>query len=405
MGADSYLPTLETLESRLLLAGDVSAVIVRGALNVVGDTADNAIQIDTDGLAQGQVRVYSLDGTTTVNGQDSVTLEGLTGRVDIRMGDGSDKVVMHGVTGKSLRLDGGAGDNNLQVLSCTFKGSLQVCTLTGTQNIAVKDTHASTMRIGTGGGDSEILVHEPVTKSVNVRNKDGHQVVSLYGNIDGNCDVGSVNVKNGSGDNEFWMEFAKVRGKVSISNRQGNDLLRVDDSSLGSLSFSGGTGNVWANVTKTTFKGSVQLKNTNGVDTVMSDSLQLGGAIKVQLKTTQAGSVEITNCAAAQLQLVTGKADDTVTVKNVNISRTTKVQTNAGSDQVTLGNADTDGTASAFKGTVTVKAGTGDDGIHVGGAFGGKATFDGGTGSDTLEEMPGLSWVKTPWMPNVEDFT
>jgi len=405
MGADSYLPALERLESRLLLAGDVSAVILGGALKVVGDTADNAIQIDTDGLAQGQVRLYSLDGTTTVNGLDSVTLDGLTGRVDIRMGDGSDQVVMHGVTGKSLRLDGGAGDNNLQVLSCTFKGSLQVCTLTGTQNIAVKDTHASTMRVSTGGGDSEILVHEPVTKSVNVRNKDGHQVVSLYGNIDGDCDVGSVNVKNGNGDNEFWMEFAKVRGKVSISNRQGNDLLRVDDSTLGSLAFSGGTGNLWANVTKTTFKGSVQVKNTNGADTVMSDSLQLGGAIKVQLKTTQAGSVEITNCAVAQLQVVTGQSDDTVTVKNVNVLRTTKVQTNAGSDQVTLDNTATNDTTSAFKGTVMVKAGIGDDGIHVGGAFGGKATFDGGIGSDTLEEMPGLSWVKTPTMPRVEAFS
>ena len=78
-------PSLEALEARILLSGDVLAKFVRGRLTLTGDQWDNNIRIaqvaaavDAEGGAA--VRVSSGDGTTTINGELAVEFAGITAK-------------------------------------------------------------------------------------------------------------------------------------------------------------------------------------------------------------------------------------------------------------------------------------------------------------------------------------
>lgn len=86
--------SIEALENRQLLAGDVQASLHGEGLFVRGDAEDNQIQIVQ--LANGNLRVQGLDGTT-VNGQPSFdTSEAVSGvRVRMRQG-GADRFMIQG---------------------------------------------------------------------------------------------------------------------------------------------------------------------------------------------------------------------------------------------------------------------------------------------------------------------
>jgi hypothetical protein len=70
-------PTLEGLESRALLAGNVTVQFSRGSASVLGDALDNHVQVDQYGLALGQFQITGLDGTT-INGQAAPLVFNLT---------------------------------------------------------------------------------------------------------------------------------------------------------------------------------------------------------------------------------------------------------------------------------------------------------------------------------------
>src|SRR5688500_600564 len=80
-------PIYEALESRVFLSGTVLATVVNGNLHIRGDAATNSIVVDGAGLTAGQVRISGA-GDTAINDQaDPVVLSGVTGRVNIRLGD------------------------------------------------------------------------------------------------------------------------------------------------------------------------------------------------------------------------------------------------------------------------------------------------------------------------------
>ncbi|MCA9247437.1 MAG: hypothetical protein KDA42_09990 [Planctomycetales bacterium] len=112
----------ESLESRELLAGDVSVAVVNGKLKLEGDGRDNAVEItagDTSdsfvirGLAQG--------APTTVNGQDSVTVSNVTRKVKFKMGGGDDVLVLDSGSGdglilpEQLKVFGHEGDDRVRI--------------------------------------------------------------------------------------------------------------------------------------------------------------------------------------------------------------------------------------------------------------------------------------------------
>jgi filamentous hemagglutinin len=92
------------------------------------------------------------------------------------------------------------------------------------------------------------------------------------------------------------------------------------------------------------------------------------------------------------LSITTGSGDDTLSLTDVSVGRTTALTTNAGGDTVNLeASANTLPGPSQFFGAVTVSTGDNADTINVGfstdpARFYAAVTFDGGAGTDTLTE-------------------
>jgi hypothetical protein len=87
------LLVVETLEARAMLAGNVTASVTRGTLNIKGDVEANAIVISQTPSVSGGFTITSLaDSNTTINGGTvAVNLTGVL-RVSIKMEGGNDQV-------------------------------------------------------------------------------------------------------------------------------------------------------------------------------------------------------------------------------------------------------------------------------------------------------------------------
>src|SRR6478752_3145867 len=89
----------ESLETRQMMAGDVTASIAHGMLKIKGDDLDNGITIAA-GATAGTVVITGVTAggsATTVNGgTTAVTLTGFTAGMKIDMEDGNDSVAVTG---------------------------------------------------------------------------------------------------------------------------------------------------------------------------------------------------------------------------------------------------------------------------------------------------------------------
>src|SRR5450432_1092972 len=77
--------SVECLESRVFLSGNVIAQVVDGNLTISGDSAGNVIFMNETRLAAHRVRIFGGDGTTINNQSGSVILNGIKGDALIRM--------------------------------------------------------------------------------------------------------------------------------------------------------------------------------------------------------------------------------------------------------------------------------------------------------------------------------
>src|SRR6478735_5868023 len=103
---------IETLECRVLMNGDVSAVLKGGTLSMTGDDGDNHVVLTQP--ATGTFRLTGLDGTT-VNGQAFAEFMGASGdvRVNTRTGGGDDTVEIRGAMQIGGNLTAKLGDGAL----------------------------------------------------------------------------------------------------------------------------------------------------------------------------------------------------------------------------------------------------------------------------------------------------
>jgi hypothetical protein len=88
--SEAAMQTIETLERRVLLDGDVAASFSNGDLTLRADDGDNHVRIEQP--RDGTVRVVGLDDTT-INGDDSVEFSGGLNDVRIRTRQGGEDTV------------------------------------------------------------------------------------------------------------------------------------------------------------------------------------------------------------------------------------------------------------------------------------------------------------------------
>jgi hypothetical protein len=138
---------LESLETRQMLAGNVTALLSGGNLLITGDSSANDIQIDAVAGFPGRIRITpqaNVAGDTTLNGQSLALTYPSFGDIRINLGGGSDDLEFLGVPAVvtdtlpgNLVIDGGLGNNNITVSDYNIGGSLVVRSATGTDTVTI----------------------------------------------------------------------------------------------------------------------------------------------------------------------------------------------------------------------------------------------------------------------------
>lgn len=154
---DSFSPRVEDLESRLVLDGGVSAYVSSSRLTIVGDEADNRIQVIPDG-SRG-VLISSIDGLTTVNGTtDPVRFDKIE-TIDFQMGAGNDYVSIAALKITDLFVDGGLGNDSIFVTGTTLRHTGTIWGNGGNDNIKLVGTVGHRMfNVDAGDGDDVVTV-------------------------------------------------------------------------------------------------------------------------------------------------------------------------------------------------------------------------------------------------------
>lgn len=289
--------SIETLESRTVLAGSVAASVSEGLLTITGDNSNNSLAIYAGDVA-GEVILAGAteDGTaanhTLVNGQvEPVTLEGVTG----------------------IRLDLQGGDDTVVATNLNLAGDLTALE---------------------GSGNDRLFLFG---------NTPGAPLIDLNG--EGALQYGAV----------------RVGGLVDVQGGAGNDLLRVVNAEVGgSLSYAGEAGNdrfvAGGNLSRNSIGGSLTLAMGQGDDSIFSIGQKVAGDVIVDdsLATTR-GHVEFRNLrAGGDVTVTASPVNDVVALEGATIhADDVVINTGGGDDQVLVG--------LAALNSLSVETGTGDD--------------------------------------------
>lgn len=235
----------ESLESRTLLAGDVSAAVVDGDLIVQGDDLENIftmVQIADPGgpgLPPGTAVAFEIipDPTTSINGSDpgvGIIVSGITEDVEVHLGGGADELDIEGTPGPEIvnmmiRTD--SGEDSVRIRNFGASGNLKIFNSSGSDSYSL--THSSVgRRLRFDGGRSgatadlsEVSIARTVDKSTPKL-----QQATVSGK---NTDV-KIHLMKSSGSTK--LVYHKMDGKVAISESEIGGNLKV--SSTDKLDFS-----------------------------------------------------------------------------------------------------------------------------------------------------------------------
>ena len=184
---DELALSVEKLEDRQMLAGQVRVIVNGNDIRVLGDGAGNDVEIGDVG---GQIRVFSSNNTTNIvngntgvssanlgtlrilmrGGDDSVRiLDGVEvgGSLDIRTAGGFDFVRMHGghiVNGPTAIRTGG-GNDNFYVADTDFEGAFRLVTGGGNDFVFLGESDDTinfdrTVTVSMGGGSDAFELND-----------------------------------------------------------------------------------------------------------------------------------------------------------------------------------------------------------------------------------------------------
>jgi hypothetical protein len=201
--------SFESLEDRRLLAGDVTARIVNGDLEIRGDNADNGITI-TAGATAGSVVITGINAggaATNVNGtaNGAVTLSGLTDDFKIKMRGGNDSVTITGPLSvpDDAEIEGGDGNDTFTISNLTIGDSLEMelgdgddtATLT---SVTVSDDDAE---IEASRGTDNVTIINSIFEELEVEMGRGNDNL----NISGTTVHDETELEGGRGSNTLTM--------------------------------------------------------------------------------------------------------------------------------------------------------------------------------------------------------
>jgi hypothetical protein len=347
--------TIENLENRQLLAGDVMVDVSRGNLVIVGDEADNQLHISS-GQSPGEYMIVGLpgpDGTeTTINGQtEPLVVNDAFRSVRVATGDGNDVVDISHANFRHLDVHTGPGDDIVRLGLApngpgpedpnTVETDLAGETDPTAPAIEPSVTVRGRLRIGTGeGNDTVVERHLRVGHSQAIHTGEGDDNVILDPPNDSPVppDQGETAEATGQGDASPTTPPGGPQPSIQIGR---------------GLKIGTGAGNDNV-ILHGVNAGSIHIRAQAGDDTVALNHVH----------------------SRRGLSIGTDGGDDTVVMNQVH-SRWARVETGADSDRVELRDS-----AFAVLGSFL---GDGDDALHLAGTTVGRvALLNGGPGTDEL---------------------
>ena len=187
----------DVLEPRQLLAGNVTATVVKGDLIIQGDAEKNHIIVTGLGMGAGDVIIQPADDSTKINGEFfQAVMEGVTGSVRIALGAKPDSVVVEHLNfPKGLTIDGGKHGDAITVKESKIGGALTL--------------------VGGHGDDSLTVLNSTVTGATSVRGDGGHDLI----NLDLATFNGKVAANGGQGHDTFALNSTFNAGKMVDGDR------------------------------------------------------------------------------------------------------------------------------------------------------------------------------------------
>lgn len=227
------LESIQALEDRSLLAGNVVASLNGGHLSVTGDAAANQLEVT---FSNNQVVLRGMTDTT-INGSASVFViadntDTAPGNITILTGAGNDTVIFSRnvkVAGHVF-LDGGTDNDSLSVTGATFRQSVSIYGRGGNDTISLQNaTVDGILRVKGNSGDDLISLTNVTTNSgLRIVGGSGADGVSLN-NVTTNS---WTEIKTGAGNDDITIRDSDINGFLRVKTRQGSDILDMDGNTV-----------------------------------------------------------------------------------------------------------------------------------------------------------------------------
>lgn len=312
----------ETLEDRQLMAGNVTAVVNAGRLDITGDASANSITINfLTATNRYQIIGNTAGGSnTTINGVDAnqagneqfINVSQLTRGVVIRMNAGDDVVnfASGGITETRVpqSMDVLLGDGN-----DTFTAGRVGNQAGGADPIASTFIVQRFLTIVGGGGNDTIdVTNAQIGRDLHIDGDTG----SGFATSDGNDTIRMATTFTPSGGTEQTFPVS-VGGDVRIRGGGGNDLVQFTNLNVGDdMRIEDAAGALTLTLTNVNVNDALTISKSGGVDTI---TLQ--------------------NISSKSLTMDTGSGNDVVTIRESDFRRV-NINLGAGRDTLTIGTTD-----------------------------------------------------------------
>jgi len=281
--ASSVHESIQRLEDRSLLAGNVIASLSGNHLMVSGDAADNVIEI---AVFNNNVHLRGLNGTTVNGGTNffvvAANTDTVTGNVLIAVGSGNDTVsfARNVKLGGLVNVFGGDGNDTINASNVTFQQNVGFQGNAGDDTFSLQDsTTAGALGImGQQGNDLVSLTDMTTSGVVLIKTASGDDGVSLN-NVTA---AAAISIKTGLGEDDIAIRNSTIAGAVTVNTRADSDVVVLDDNTVnGAVGINTGRSNDAVNVRDTnTFNGNfrVQAGDSRRDGALLGDEVEIGAA-------------------------------------------------------------------------------------------------------------------------------
>ena len=287
--------TFQTLESRQLMAGNVSAAVINGDLVVKGDVNSNDIAI-FQVMQQGQV----IPGRYVISGLNGTTINHGTGfnatgvnrdfLVEMNLG-GNDHVAIGNMNPSNPNLTNASfivprnlnvaldtsGDNNLEIKGITVRNNATITAGSGDNTMDIRGTFGvkapfTTLPHGdltiqvAGGGDDQVQLHNgSVLHDANIKVGGGQSGLDFVGLVDMNVHH-NLNIHSGGGRdfNGIAVQGVHVGHDLNIEGGIAKDVVTIGNTTVADKIFATfGHGNDFLAVEGVTARGAQSVFDGN----------------------------------------------------------------------------------------------------------------------------------------------